>query len=61
MPSYFTVTAEYSYAGKRVKEVNPIDLKPYLGASIPQDPYVRKLKAINESIEKVAKTLEKES
>ena len=61
VPSSFTVTAEYSYGGKRVKEVNPIDMRPYLGTSIPQDPYVRKLKAINESIEKVAKVLEKES
>lgn len=60
-PSFFTVIAEYSYAGKRVKEVNTIDLRPYLGASIPQDAYIRKLKAINESIQMVAKKIEKES
>ena len=59
VPSSFVVTAEYSYAGKRVKESNPIDLRPYLGASIPQDAYVRKLKAIIEAIEKVANELKK--
>jgi hypothetical protein len=59
VPSSFIVTAEYSYAGKRVKESNPIDLRPYLGASIPQDAYVRKLKAITEAIEKVANELKK--
>lgn len=57
VPSSFVVTVEYSYAGKRVKELNPIDLRPYLGASIPQDAYVRKLKAMIESIEKIANEL----
>lgn len=57
VPSSFVVTAEYSYDDKRVTETNPIDLKLYLGANIPQDAYVRKLKAINDSIEKVAKEL----
>lgn len=61
VPTSFTVTAVYSYEGKQIKEVNIIDLNPYLGASIPQDPYVRKLKAINESIEKVVAKLEKKS
>ena len=45
-PSCFTITAEYSFGDKRVKETNIIDLRPYLGASIPQDAYIRKLKAI---------------
>jgi hypothetical protein len=60
-PSCFTITTEYSYAGKRVEEVNTIDLRPYLGASKPQEAYVRKLEAINESIQEVAKRLEKKS
>jgi hypothetical protein len=59
MPTRFTVTAEYSYGGKRVKEENHIDLEPYLEANIPQDPYVRKLKGIKESIDKVSETLGK--
>ena len=60
-PSCFTITAEYSFGGKRVKETNIIDLRPYLGASIPQDAYIRKLKAINESIQGVANQIGKES
>lgn len=40
-------------------ESNPIDLRPYLGASVPQDAYVRKLKAIIEAIERVASELKK--
>lgn len=57
VPSSFVVTAEYSYADKRVKETNEIDLRAYLGATVPQDAYVRKLKSINDSIENIAKTL----
>jgi hypothetical protein len=60
-PSCFTVTAEYSFGGKRVVEDNIIDLKAYLGANIPQDARVRKLKDINESIQLVAKNIEKGS
>jgi len=58
-PSCFTVTAEYSYGEKRVVEANIIDLNPYTGANIPQDAYARKLNAINESIQMVAKKIEK--
>jgi hypothetical protein len=61
MPTCFTVTAEYSFGGKLVTESNIIDLKPYTGSNIPQDAYVRKLTAINESIQMVAKKIEKES
>ena len=50
MPTEFTVVAEYSYDGKTVKENNIIDLRPYLGANIPQDAYIRKLKDIAEAI-----------
>lgn len=60
-PSSFTLTAEYTYSGKRVAEANSIDLKPYLGANLPQDASVRKLKAINESIQLVAQNVEKKS
>lgn len=59
LPQSFTITAEYSYENKTVKEKNIIDLKPYLGADIPQDPYVRKLKDISKAIEKVATNVAK--
>jgi len=59
LPQSFTITAEYSYASKTVKEDSIIDLKAYLGADIPQDPYIRKLKDISKAIEMVAKNVTK--
>ncbi len=59
LPQSFTITAEYSYENKTVKERNIIDLKAYFGADIPQDPYVRKLKDISKAIEKVATNVAK--
>ena len=59
LPQHFTITAEYSYADKTVKEDNIIDLKAYYGSDIPQDPYVRKLKNIRKAIEKVATNVSK--
>lgn len=54
LPQSFTITAEYNYGEKTVKEDNIIDLKAYFGANIPQDPIVRKLKDIAKAIEMVA-------
>lgn len=59
LPQSFTITAEYSFENKTVKENNIVDLKAYLGADIPQDPYIRKLKDINKAIEKVATSVSK--
>ncbi len=50
----FTSTAVYGFADKEVREVNQIDLRPYLGADVPQDPYVRKLKDISEALKTIA-------
>lgn len=58
-PSTFTVTANYKIGAKRVKERHFIDLKPYLGAEIPPDPIIRKLKEINNSISKLTDTVKK--
>ncbi len=54
LPHTFSVTAEYDFDGQHVKEVNRIDLRPYLGADIPQDAYLRKLKDISESLKTIA-------
>lgn len=54
LPHTFSVTAEYEFADKKVREVNRIDLRPYLGADIPQDAYLRKLKDMSESLKKMA-------
>lgn len=54
MPHTFAVTANYEFSGRKVEEVNRIDLRPYLGADIPQDAQIRKLKDISESLKKIA-------
>lgn len=54
MPQTFSVTAKYEFSGRQVEEVNRIDLRPYLGADVPQDAYVRKLREISESLKKLA-------
>ena len=59
LPHTFSVTAEYEFADKQVREVNRIDLRPYLNADIPQDAYMRKLKEISESLKKIASHAEK--
>jgi len=52
-PTTFTVTASYKFGSRQVEERQVIDLKPYLHADVPQDPVIRKLKAINDSIGKL--------
>ena len=59
LPQSFTITAEYSYEDKTIEESNIIDLKAYFGANIPQDPYIRKLKDINKTIDKIARNVSK--
>ena len=54
LPHTFSVTAEYEFADKKLREVNQIDLRPYLGADVPQDAYLRKLKDMSESLKKIA-------
>ena len=54
LPHTFSVTAEYEFAGNKVHEVNKIDLRPYIGADVPQDAYIRKLKEISESLKNIA-------
>lgn len=54
LPRKFSVTAEYEFCGNKVTEINRIDLCPFLNADVPQDPYIRKLKDISESLKKIA-------
>ncbi|WP_211003907.1 hypothetical protein [Rhodanobacter sp. B2A1Ga4] len=53
-PTTFSVGAQYRHGAKAVDETHLIDLRPYLNADVPQDPYVRKLKDINETLAKIA-------
>lgn len=52
-PTTFTVTTTYRFGAKQAEERHVIDLRPYLHADIPQDPVIRKLKAINDSLGKL--------
>lgn len=52
-PTTFTVTARYKFGARHVEERHIIDLKPYVNADVPEDPVIRKLKAINDSIGKL--------
>jgi hypothetical protein len=54
LPHTFSVTAVYEFEGRQVKETNRIDLRPYLGANVPQDAYLRKLKDMSESLKTIA-------
>lgn len=56
-PATFTVTASYKFGEKSVDERHIIDLRPYLNADVPQDPFIRKLKAIDDSIGKLVGTI----
>ena len=55
MPRQFTVNAEYEFAGRSVRETHVVDLRPYYGANVLQDAYVRKLSSIAESLGTLAK------
>lgn len=59
LPHTFSITAEYEFADKQVKEVNQIDLRPYLNATIPQDGYIRKLKEIGGSLKTISEYINK--
>lgn len=50
-PQTFRVTAEYSYAGKAVKEETAIDLKQFLGTRLDELPIVHELKEIRKALE----------
>lgn len=54
LPHTFSISAEYEFNEQKVKEISNIDLRPFLNADIPQDPYVRKLKELNECLKTIA-------
>lgn len=60
LPKKFTIVAEYDYGLNRtVREFHTIDLRPYLGADVPQEALIRKMKDLIEAVEKVAASLKK--
>jgi hypothetical protein len=56
-PIAFTITATYSFSEKQVEEHHVIDLRPYFGADVPQDPIIRKLKSINDTLVKLTEAV----
>ena len=60
-PTTFTVTANYRFGAKQTEERHTIDLRPYLHADVPQDPVIRKLKTINDSLGKLTEIVKRTS
>jgi len=52
-PKVFTITAEYSFGGKRYSERNTIDLRPLLHSTADHDPVGNEVKKLRESLEKL--------
>lgn len=52
-PKVFTITAEYSFAGKAYVERNTIDLRPLLHSTTEHDPIGDEVKKLRESLERL--------
>jgi hypothetical protein len=50
-PTQFNVTATYEFLGKRVEEINPVDLRPYIGTEGERVPVVEELERIRKVME----------
>ncbi len=50
-PVQFNITASYEFFGRKVEEVNRIDLRPYLGTEGEHDPVVEELERIRKVLE----------
>jgi len=56
-PHTFTVTAEYQHAKTQYSEQTHVDLRPYMGTSVPQHPIVEELDKVKKSIDKLTSTV----
>jgi hypothetical protein len=50
-PVQFSITATYEFFGKKVEEINRIDLRPYVGTHGEHDPVVEELERIRKVLE----------
>lgn len=57
-PHTFTVSAEYIHAKNKYIEQTHIDLRPYMGTSVPNHPVVEELERVRKSIDKLTSTVE---
>lgn len=56
-PHTFIVTAEYQHAKTKYSEQTHVDLRPYMGTSVPQHPIVEELDKVKKSIDKLTSTV----
>ena len=50
-PHTFTVSAEYEHAKNKYSEQTHVDLRPYMGTSVPHHPIVEELERVRKSID----------
>lgn len=57
-PRMFSVTADYEYAGKAVKETTTLDFRPYLNSDIPRHHVAHELREIGRVLQDLKRTFE---
>lgn len=56
-PHTFTVSVEYGHAQNKYNEQIHVDLRPYIGTSVPKHPVVEELERVRQSIDKLTSTV----
>lgn len=56
-PHTFTVSAEYEHVQNKYSEQIHLDLRPYIGTSVPKHPVVEELERVRKSIDKLTSTV----
>lgn len=53
-PHTFEVSAEYEYGKNKYSEKTHVDLRPYMGTSVPHHPVVEELERVRKSIDNLS-------
>lgn len=53
-PHTFEVSAEYEYGKNKYSEKTHVDLRPYMGTSVPRHPVVEELERVKKSIDNLS-------
>lgn len=56
-PHTFTVSAEYQHVKNTYSEQTHVDLRPYMGTSVPRHPVVEEMERVRKSIDKLTSTV----
>jgi len=59
-PLQFTVTAQYEYSGRKVKEESVVDLQPFGNSGKPIDPLAERLEGIETQLKELVKVLHRD-